>query len=231
MMNIDKLKASELASVFKRMLADNETRKIGDSTCVELQNINFIADQDWIIRQPNYEYATREIEWYTSQSLYVDDIPGKVPQIWKAVADKDGKINSNYGWCIFSNENGNQYRNCLNALVNDPHTRQAVMIYNRPSMHTDAYSNGMHDFMCTFSTQCFLNDMDGNNYKLKYIVNQRSQDAVFGYNNDILWHQYVQDKLSEDLSKRLDKNVWTESIECNVGSLHVYERHFKYIEN
>ena len=103
------------------------------------------------------------------------------------------------------------------------------MIYNRPSMHTDAYSNGMHDFMCTFSTQCFLNDLDGENYSLKYIVNQRSQDAVFGYNNDILWHMHVQNKLASDLTHDLGKNVYTTSIEWNVGSLHVYERHFNYI--
>ena len=228
-MEMKRLKASELASVFSKMLEDGNIRQIGKDNCVEIQNINFVADQDWIIRQPNYDYAAREIEWYMTQSLYVDDIPGKVPAIWKAVADKDGKINSNYGWCIFSNENGNQYRNCVKALVNDPHSRQAVMIYNRPSMHTDAYSNGMHDFMCTFSTQCFLNDLDGENYSLKYIVNQRSQDAVFGYNNDILWHMHVQNKLASDLTHDLGKNVYTTSIECNVGSLHVYERHFNYI--
>ena len=228
-MEMKRLKASELASVFSKMLEDGNVRQIGNDNCVEIQNINFVADQDWIIRQPNYDYAAREIEWYISQSLYVDDIPGKGPAIWKAVADKDGKINSNYGWCIFSNENGNQYRNCVKALVNDPHSRQAVIIYNRPSMHTDAYSNGMHDFMCTFSTQFFLNDLDGENYSLKYIVNQRSQDAVFGYNNDILWHMHVQNKLASDLTHDLGKNVYTTSIECNVGSLHVYERHFNYI--
>ena len=228
-MEIKRLKASELASVFREMLNSNNIRKIGQDDCLELQNINFVADQDWIIRQPNYEYADREVEWYLMQSLYVDDIPGKVPAIWKAVSDKDGKINSNYGWCIFSNENGNQYRNCLKALLKDPHTRQAVMIYNRPSMHTDAYVNGMHDFMCTFSTQCFLNDLDDENYSLKYIVNQRSQDAVFGYNNDILWHMYVQERLASDLTQKLGKNVYTTNIECNVGSLHVYSRHFNHL--
>ena len=46
------------------------------------------------------DYAKREIEWYESQSLYVKDIPGKVLKIWEMCADKDGKINSNYGWCI-----------------------------------------------------------------------------------------------------------------------------------
>ena len=37
-----------------------EIREIGGSKCVEIQNANFIADKDWIIREPNYDYA----EWY-----------------------------------------------------------------------------------------------------------------------------------------------------------------------
>ena len=100
----------------------------GTVKTIEIQNAHFIADKDWIIREPNYDYANREIEWYKSQSLFVDDIPGKTPKIWEECADKNGKINSNYGWCIWSNENGNQYRNCLNTLVKDPYSRQAVMI-------------------------------------------------------------------------------------------------------
>ena len=61
-MEIKKLKASELASVFREMLNNNNIRKISQDDCLELQNINFVADQDWIIRQPNYEYADREVE-------------------------------------------------------------------------------------------------------------------------------------------------------------------------
>ena len=28
---------------------------------VEIQNAHFLADKDWIIREPNYDYAKREI--------------------------------------------------------------------------------------------------------------------------------------------------------------------------
>ena len=48
---------------------------------VELQGIQFEADKDFIIREPNYDYAHREIEWYESQSLNVNDIPGNTPAI------------------------------------------------------------------------------------------------------------------------------------------------------
>ena len=216
-----------------------EIREIAGSKCVEIQNANFIADKDWIIREPNYDYANREIEWYESQSLYVEDIPGKTPVIWEQCADKDGKINSNYGWCIWSNENGNQYKNCLRTLVKDPHSRQAVMIYTRPSMYKDAFENGRHDFMCTFSTQVFLNEKVDDSipgqlipyYELKYIIYQRSSDSIFGFNNDIIFHRYVANKLANDLTEALNYPVKVGDIEWNAGSLHVYERHFKYLEN
>jgi len=196
---------------------------------VEIQNAHFLADKDWIIRKPNYDYAKREIQWYESQSLYVKDIPGDVPKIWQMCADKDGKINSNYGWCIWSEENGSQFKHCVERLLDDHCTREACMIYNRPSMQVDCNKNDMHDFMCTFSTQHFLNEIDENKFRLDYTVFQRSCDACFGYNNDKLWHDYVQSYLLEALrSKGL--NVKSGNMIYNCGSLHVYERHFKHLQ-
>ena len=196
---------------------------------VEIQNAHFLADKDWIIREPNYDYAKREIEWYESQSLYVKDIPGDVPKIWQACADKDGKINSNYGWCIFSNENGSQYDHCLNRLLDDHHTREACMIYTRPSMQVDCNSNEMHDFMCTYATQVFLNPINEFGYDLDYTVFMRSNDAVYGFCNDAIWAKHVRDKLVADLNK-CGLTVFPGKIIWNAGSLHVYERHFKYLE-
>ena len=207
---------------------DFRVTKSGVKT-VELQNVQFIADKDYILREPNYDYIKREIEWYESQSLNVYDIPGETPTIWKACADVNGDINSNYGWMIWSKENGSQYNNCIWHLVNDPATRNAVMIYNRPSTHVDATSNHKHDFCCTYAVQCFLNPTD-DGYSLKYIVYQRSQDAIFGYNNDINWHMYVYKLMQKELSEKLNCPIETELIECNDGSLHVYERHFKFLE-
>lgn len=230
MQNTEDIK-NELVRKYK----NGEFRYLYNNTVktIEIQNAHFVCDKDWIIREPNYEYANREIEWYKTQSLYVEDIPGKTPKIWNDCADVDGKINSNYGWCIWSNENGNQYKSCIRTLIKDPYSRQACMIYNRPSMQIDANINGKHDFMCTYSVQVFINDIirdDKPVYELKYIVYMRSCDAVFGYDNDVLWHKYVQTKLCEDLSNALNKEVIPGNIEWNAGSLHVYDRHFKYLE-
>lgn len=199
---------------------------------IEIQNAHFLADKDWIIRKPNYDYAKREIEWYESQSLYVKDIPGDIPKIWQMCADKDGKINSNYGWCIFSDENGSQYNYCIERLLDDPHTREACMIYTRPSMQVDYNANGMHDFMCTYATQVFLNEVrsDTCTYQLDYTVFMRSNDSVYGFCNDCIFHRYVQSKMVDDLIKR-GLSVIKGDIIWNAASLHVYERHFRFLED
>lgn len=186
---------------------------------VELIGESFLVDEDWIIRRPNYQYIKRELAWYESQSLYVKDIPGKTPVIWEQVADTDGKINSNYGYLIFSKENGSQYENTLNELKRNPNSRRAVMIYNRPSMHVDYSHNGMSDFICTFANSFHIrNGLLHSHYMM------RSNDAIHGANNDFAWALYVQEKLAGDLKVEVGDLIWTAS------SLHVYEYHFSHIE-
>lgn len=222
---------SDIAQEFKRLYNEGIFREGKYGKTVEIQNAHFLVDKDWIIRLPNYDYAKREIEWYESQSLYVKDIPGQTPKIWEMCADKDGKINSNYGWCVFSKENGNQFDHCVKRLLDDPHTREACMIYTRPSMQIDCNANGMHDFMCTYATQVFLNEVrdDVKTYQLDYTVFMRSNDAVFGYTLDTIWAMHVQSKLVDELNKQ-DLNVIKGDIIWNAGSLHVYERHFKHLK-
>ena len=186
---------------------------------IELIGESFLADEDWVVRKANKEYIKRELEWYISKSLYVDDIPGETPQIWKDIASKDGKINSNYGWCIFSEENGSQYDNVYSELLSNPNSRRATMIYNRPSMHTDFNADGMNDFMCTFANTFFIRDDLLHSH---YIM--RSNDAVFGYNNDVAWALFVQKLLAADLGVEVGDLIWTAS------NFHVYERHFKFVE-
>ena len=210
-----------------------EFRMIGNevqqSRTVEIQNASFLADAASIVRKPNYEYFARELEWYDSQSLNVNDIPGDAPSMWQSVADKHGYVNSNYGWCIYSGYNGEQYENCKKRLLEDPHTREAIMIYNRPSMQYEYCTNGRHDFMCCQNVQYFINERDGQKF-LDCIVNFRSNDAVFGYCNDYLWEVHVLEKLAMDLAAETHEQIQAGQIMWNAGSLHVYERHFKYLD-
>ena len=185
---------------------------------IELVGANFIANEETIFGPVNWDYVGREIEWYKSCSLNVNDIPGKTPKIWEQVSDKDGFINSNYGWCVFHPDNFNQYQAVKEQLLANPDSRRAIMIYNRPSMHLDYNYRGRSDFMCTNSHQYVIRDN-----KLHVIVQMRSNDVVFGYRNDRAWADWVLTKLSQDLEVERGNIYW------QVGSLHVYSRHFHLI--
>jgi len=221
--------------IFLDKYEKNEFRIIGNnvqqSKTLEIQNAHFEVDKPWIIREPNIEYYHKELDWYKSQSLNVNDIPGGAPKMWKACATPDGFINSNYGWCIYSKENGSQFENCAQHLIDDPHTREAIMIYNRPSMQQEYNKNGMHDFMCCQNVQYFLNEYDEKNTLLDCIVNFRSNDAIFGFNNDAMWMNYVQNELADYLSKKMNKHIVSGDMYWNAGSLHIYERHFNILND
>jgi len=212
---------SDIRNTLYRKLITKEyvTDKTGVKT-LEIMNASFIADQPSIIGKVNEDYVERELAWYKSQSLNVNDIPGETPAIWKAVATEDGYINSNYGWCIWSDENHNQYTNVLDELKKNPDSRRANMIYTRPTMHSDYNRNGMSDFMCTNNVQYLIR-----NGELNALVYMRSNDAVFGYKNDWAWQKYVLDSLCKELNVPIGQIYW------NVSSLHIYERHFDLLKD
>ena len=207
------------ADLIDKYLSEDYVIDKSGAKTIEVLGESFVADENWLIRTPAYKYIDRELEWYMSESLYVDDIPGETPQIWKDISSNEGKINSNYGWCIYSEENGNQYKHVLRELRNNPNSRRAAMIYNRPSMHLDYNRDGMSDFMCTFANTFMIRDG-----KLISHYVMRSNDAVFGYNNDVAWAKFVQGQLAYDLEVEVGDLIWTAT------NLHVYERHFEFIE-
>lgn len=186
---------------------------------LELRSVSFIADEPAIFGTPNHEYIKREIEWYMSCSRNVNDIPGETPTIWKQVATKDGLINSNYGWCIFSYDNGNQFHRVENELRSNPDSRRAVMIYTRPSMWEDYNKDGMSDFMCTNAVQYMIRYG-----RLEAHVQMRSNDVLFGYRNDYAWQEHVLKLLANKLDVKTGDIYW------NAGSLHVYARHFDLVK-
>lgn len=200
------------------------TDKSGVKT-VEIVNANFVATSPSIFGAVNNEYVSREIRWYEGQSLNVNDIPGGTPAIWKQVADKDGFINSNYGWCVFSADNNHQFANAVTELENSPDSRRAIMIYTRPEMWGDHIKNGRSDFMCTNTVQYLIRDN-----KVSAIVNMRSNDAWAGYRNDYAWQFYMLTLVTNKLNSR-GNNYKLGNIHWNAGSLHIYERQFYLIDH
>ena len=192
---------------------------------IELQGISFLADEETIFGERNEEYIMAELAWYESADKRVQrlfEIYGKEVSIWKRVADERGEVNSNYGYCIYSSERGSQYVNVLNTLLKDPLSRQAVMIYQHPDMHSIAGK----DFTCTNAVQYFINKRypKSPDY-LDCVVQMRSNDVVFGYNNDRAWQLHVLEQLAKELGVHVGNITW------QVGSLHIYERHYKYLES
>lgn len=183
LLGLDYMTCEDIEKALKEKYKRQEFDLVGN---ISLIGSSFVVDRDYIIREPNYDYVQRELEWYKSMSLNVNDIPGKTPRIWEQCADKDGLINSNYGWCIWSDDNYNQYDKALDTLIDDSEegikkgkgkgTRQAIMYFTRPTMHEDAVENGRHDHMCTYNYNFKIE-----NDKLYQIVNMRSNDAVYRF--------------------------------------------------
>ena len=189
---------------------------------VEIQGASFRCDREFIVPDTiNQEYQDAEIEWYERgdrrvQTLF--DIYGQEVKIWKNVADSRGMVNSNYGWCIYSAERGHQYAAAYDALRKNQFSRQAVMYYTVPEMHEIAGK----DHTCTYAVQYFLN-FEQDTFSRGYLdahVFMRSNDAVFGFNNDYAWQRHVLGKLASDLNCLQGDIYW------NVGSMHVYQRHY-----
>ena len=121
------------------------------------------------------EYAEAEWQWYCSGDRNIKklgELYGKVPAIWKRMADKDGNVNSNYGYQWKRN---NQLDYVINQLKNKHNTRQAaISIYD--AKEWSSYSN---DTPCTYAVHFAI--LDG---KLNMSVMMRSNDLWYGFCND-----------------------------------------------
>ena len=126
-------------------------------------------------RNFNVEYAEAEWQWYLSGDASVDklgEIYGKVPVIWRKMADDYGKVNSNYGnqWKRFD-----QLDKVIDQLKSNKDTRQAaISIYDGKEIYK--YET---DTPCTYAVQFTVVDN-----KLNMSVVMRSNDIWYGFCND-----------------------------------------------
>ena len=136
------------------------------------------------------DYAEAEWQWYLSgnQNIYkLGDIYGKIPEIWKRMADVNGDVNSNYGWQWNRNY---QIDYVINLLENEKDTRQAAITI----LDTKEHDKFTFDTPCTYAIQfTILHD------RLDMCVTMRSNDLWYGFCND----QYQFSKLQEMISVEL----------------------------
>lgn len=211
----------------------------------ELVHQVFLADKNYIVRKPKEPYQSNELHWFISQSRNVEELrsfAGFTPKIWEEIAEIDGTVNSNYGWCCLSKENGNQFWNAMKHLELDRNSRRAIMIYNRPTMHEDWIANRGNnnlrwqykeseeykklrgDFMCCQNNHFIIR---GN--KLIMTVHMRSLDAVFGYNADYIWFDFIFNKAVQYLNKTYPELERGDMV-IYADSVHVYDRHYEDLE-
>ena len=144
-----------------------------------MSNLISCVDRNW-----KWDYAEAEWQWYLSGDNNIEklgELYGKVPEIWKRMADVNGFVNSNYGWQWKRN---NQLEEVIEMLKEHPRTRQAtISIYDGKEIYT--YNT---DTPCTYAVQFTIVGQ-----KLNMCVTMRSNDLWYGFCND----QYCFSKLQE----------------------------------
>ena len=136
------------------------------------------------------EYAEAEWQWYLSGDKNIKklgEIYGKVPEIWKRMADEDGNVNSNYGWQW---QRKYQLQSIIYQLKTNKNTRQAaISIYDGKEINSYEF-----DTPCTYAVQfTILND------RLDMAVVMRSNDLWYGFCNDQYCFSMLQKMIADEL--------------------------------
>ena len=137
------------------------------------------------------EYAEAEWQWYLSGDRNIaklGDLYGKVPEIWKRMADTDGNVNSNYGWQWQRN---GQLDRIIQMLQDSTDNRQcAISIYDGKEINN--YSN---DTPCTYAVQFTIL-----HNRLDMCVVMRSNDLWYGFCNDQYCFSMLQGLVAHELN-------------------------------
>ena len=170
-------------------------------------------------------YAVTEWLWYLSHNPDVSNI-GKLAKIWQDIADEENRVESNYGVWIHGNINErtglNQWEWVRDELIRDRDTRRASITING-YQHKGKNNK---DYPCTQYIHFFIRDN-----KLHLGVHMRSNDAVFGFCNDVFTFCMYQQLMLNELNAR----VSGDKIELghyyhSAGSFHIYESHFAMMD-
>ena len=162
-------------------------------------------------RKTSKKYIKAELEWYESANPSADFIK-QYAKTWGEIADKDGNVNSNYGYLMTKKFGFNQFEYCYDKLSKNKHDRQAIIHFKW------AQEDFGLDTPCTSTIQftIFKDKLYAHTY-------MRSNDAFWGFCNDIVFFT----KLQVDMFERLKKTYPELKLGTyfhTVGDFHIYEK-------
>lgn len=166
-------------------------------------------------RKLSIDYIKKEFLWYLGGDPYDLSI-GNYATIWKSIVHNE-KLNSNYGYYVFTKKGFDWVVECL---TEDKNSRRAYI----PILERSLLNSGEKDIPCT----CYIGFRMRNN-KLNMTVRMRSQDAIYGFCNDIVMFSFFHEMVHLVLRKTyadLELGVYHHSSD----SFHIYERHFEMLE-
>ena len=191
---------------------------------IDFDNTKALFNVGFILRDPldnnitnekrkfNLTYAEAEWNWYLSGDPRISklgDIYGKIPLIWKKMANKNGEVNSNYG---YQWQRNNQLKYVVDKLKSKHDTRHAtISIYD--GKENQMYKN---DTPCTYAIQFTVVDN-----KLNMSVYMRSNDLWYGFCID----QYCFSSLQSLVSSMTGYKVGT--YYHHAHNLHLYNDKIK----
>lgn len=181
---------------------------VGDSYTVDMPAFLSLPE-----RRVNYNFMFGEAFWILSGSNRVSVIT-KYMDRYRDFSDDNVFMSGAYGPKIVD-----QLPYITKTLKKDKDSRQALLSIWRERPDTSK------DIPCTISMQFFIR-----NNKLYLVVNMRSNDIVYGFTYDVFTFSMVAfavKLLISDVYPDLELGTLT----VQVGSLHLYEKHFGLVKN
>lgn len=166
-------------------------------------------------RKMPIRYAIGELLWYLSTNRSAKSI-APFSKFWQNIADENGNVNSNYGYCIHKKFDIDQWEVVKQLLLKNEASRQAVIHIKEPR---NLIEYPTKDVNCTLTLQFLIR-----NNKLDLIVNMRSNDIWLGLPYDLFNFTCMQIRMAMEL--KVDIGTYYH----NVGSLHMYAADVEKVE-
>lgn len=204
-----------------RLLKTCPSINVSGKNIKEIRNFQFVlTDPDNCIcnlpaRKISMKYLSAETLWYLSQD-YTDNVIGLYGSLWKRIAE-DHVLNSNYGNLIFDS----QFKWMIDTLSDDITSRRAILNINR-WYHKHKVPN---DLPCTMFMQFIVR----HNYLNCYVF-MRSNDLIYGATYDVPFFCMIH-RLVHLILRRKHFGLKLGQYIHYATSLHVYERHYKMLND